>query len=209
LINLFSTDDNKLKFSDGEVDRFNIPFARLCQFDAIRIANSVYNGANNNDLIKYDPRFVEISSGIEIDRWTYFNNTWTDGHKYLRRGVFKLLGKGVSDNPFTYGFSGYKNKIYKKVSVDDFIFGDVSNSLDISVNPLLLTDKENATRLAYIYWDANKINSLADNNDIQGISKMINGNAQEISIVRDLIRKFTSLLNRQVKIYPQTAVLKK
>lgn len=74
-----------------------------------------------------------------------------DGYKFRGRGIFQLTGRA---NYETYG---------RKIG------------MDLVSNPELASRADIALRVACEYWRAKKLNALADKNDIDGITKKING----------------------------------
>ena len=76
-----------------------------------------------------------------------------DGQKYLGRGIFQIVGRG---NYQRYG---------------DWL------GLDLVNNPALAARPDVAARLAAVFWSRNNLNTLADADDITGITRRISGGA--------------------------------
>lgn len=74
-----------------------------------------------------------------------------DGGKYKGRGYIQLTGR--------YNYTNYGNKL----------------GINLVDNPELASDPEIALQVAAKYWEDKGLNRLADNNDIKGITKRING----------------------------------
>jgi putative chitinase len=74
-----------------------------------------------------------------------------DGWKFHGRGLIQLTGR---ENYANFGLNA---------------------SVDVLSNPDLLTTPEYATLSAGWYWNKRNLNQLADNMDIEGITKKING----------------------------------
>ena len=80
-----------------------------------------------------------------------------DGYLFRGRGIFQLTGRA---NYETMG---------KKLG------------LDLVNNPDLAAQPEVALRIACEYWKSRKLNAMADKNDIEGITKKINGGLNGLS----------------------------
>lgn len=74
-----------------------------------------------------------------------------DGYKYRGRGIFQLTGK--------YNYIKMGNAL----------------DLDLVNNPDLASEEETAVRIALQYWEDRNINRFADKDDIDGVTKAING----------------------------------
>lgn len=86
-----------------------------------------------------------------------------DGYKYRGRGIFQLTGR-----------ANYK------------AMGDKLN-LDLINNPELACEPATALRIACEYWKSRKLNVLADNDDLVGVTKKINGGTNGIASRKQLL----------------------
>lgn len=93
-----------------------------------------------------------------------------DGYKYRGRGILQITGKNN----------------YSECS--QFIFNDET----LIVNPdLIETDMNIAIKSACWYWSINNINQYCDEQDLEGMTKAINGGLNGID---DRIEKYNSTL---------------
>lgn len=67
--------------------------------------------------------------------------------------------------------------------------------IDFLNNPELLEQEANAMLSACWFWGKNKLNTLADKNDLKGITKRINGGFNGLADRQDKFDKWKSLLN--------------
>jgi predicted chitinase len=74
-----------------------------------------------------------------------------DGARYHGRGIFQLTGRT--------NYAAYGKRL----------------GLDLIANPELAADPATSLRIACEYWKAHGLNALADNDDIDGITRRING----------------------------------
>lgn len=82
-----------------------------------------------------------------------------DGYRYRGRGLVQLTGK---DN--YAAFSAAHNA------------RDASDPRDFVADPdLLLSELKYAIESAFWYWDARKVNALADLDDLEGVTRAVNG----------------------------------
>lgn len=94
-----------------------------------------------------------------------------DGWKYRGRGLIQLTGK-----------SNYLN------------FATDIDELSILDNPDLLANPLWAAESATWFWDKNQLNTLADRNDIEGITRRINGGVSTVVQRTVLTQKIFKLL---------------
>lgn len=124
--------------------------------------------------IEFAKQFVR--NPVKLANYVYANQNGNgneasgDGYKYRGRGVIQLTGK---DN--------YKG-------LDAFI-----KDADIVDNPDLVS-KQYAMLSAGYFWDKNKLNAIADKNDIEAVRKKVNGGTHGLDNVRFLFDKYYSLL---------------
>lgn len=99
------------------------------------------------------------------------NNSPGDGWKYRGRGFIQLTGK---DN-------------YSALTKD--------TGIDFVNNPDLLLEEANAMVAALWFWGKNKLNTLADKDDVLAVTKKINGGTNGIDHRKELVVKYKKLLN--------------
>lgn len=127
-----------------------------------------YFTADSAKKAEFNPQM--IANIVYANRMGNGNEASGDGYKYRGRGVIQLTGK---DN--------YKG-------LDAFI-----KDADIVDNPDLVS-KQYAMLSAGYFWDKNKINAIADKNDIVAVRKKVNGGTHGLENVRELFDKYYSLL---------------
>ena len=93
-----------------------------------------------------------------------------DGYKYRGRGLIQLTGR---ENYANFGHN-----------VD----------VDVLSNPDLLATPEYATLSAGWYWNKRNLNSLADNMDVEGITKKINGGVNGLADRKARTEKVLAIL---------------
>jgi len=93
-----------------------------------------------------------------------------DGWKYRGRGLIQLTGK---DN-----YKAFTSWVGDPRIVDD---------------PDLVAS-EYAVHSAVFFWDSRKLNALADNDDVVGLTKKINGGTNGLAHRRELVNKANGLL---------------
>ena len=98
-----------------------------------------------NEYVKFANKPVEIANRVYANRIGNGNEMSGDGYKFRGRGIFQFTGKAN----------------YKLYGIE---------------NPnLLLSCNDSNVNFACIYWVKNDLNKLADKNDIEAITKRING----------------------------------
>jgi putative chitinase len=94
----------------------------------------------------------EYASGAAYEGRTSLGNTQPgDGVRYKGRGIIQLTGR-----------SNYR------------IYG-TALGLDLENNPQLASVPENAVRIACEYWKRKDLNTLADADNLEAITRRING----------------------------------
>ena len=101
---------------------------------------------------------VEYASGHEYEGRRDLGNIYpNDGPRYKGRGIFQLTGRAN----------------YKTMSS---ILG-----IDLIKDPDLAATPEIAVRVACEYWKTHNLNALADQDDLEGITRRINGGINGIA----------------------------
>lgn len=111
-----------------------------------------------------------IANIVYANRMGNGNEASGDGYKYRGRGIIQLTGKA------------------NYIGLDAFI-----KDADIVDNPDLVS-KQYAMLSAGYFWDKNKLNAIADKNDIVAVRKKVNGGTHGLDNVRLLFDKYYSLL---------------
>lgn len=113
--------------------------------------NSVGRYLPNTVALKLNRKPVGIANHCYADRMGNGNEASGDGWRYRGRGLKQLTGK---DN-------------YRR-------FSEYSG-IDFVNKPELIQEKGYAIISACWFWEANKLSTYADNSDIKGLTKAING----------------------------------
>jgi len=121
---------------------------------------------SNEDANRYARNPQKIANRVYANRMSNGSETSGMGWKYRGRGFIQI--------------TGYSN--YFMLSKDTRI-----NFLD---NPDLLLEEANSMISALWFWNKNKLNELADKNDIVGITKRINGGTNGIEHRKELLKKY-------------------
>jgi predicted chitinase len=58
-----------------------------------------------------------------------------------------------------------------------------------------LVSSEYAVHSAVFFWDRNKLNAIADRDDVEGLTKKINGGVNGLAHRKELLHKASGLLN--------------
>jgi len=120
---------------------------------------------SKEDANRYTKQPEKIANRVYANRMGNGSEVSGMGWKYRGRGFIQI--------------TGYAN--YFMLSKDTRI-----NFLD---NPDLLLEEANSIISALWFWNKNKLNELADKNDIVGITKRINGGTNGIEHRKELLKK--------------------
>ena len=112
----------------------------------------------------------KIANRVYASRMGNGNEASGDGWKYRGRGLIQLTGK---DN-----YAAFASWVGDPRIVDD---------------PDLVSS-EYAVHSAVFFWDSRKLNALADNDDVVGLTKKINGGTNGLAHRRELLNKANGLL---------------
>lgn len=93
----------------------------------------------------------KIASRVYANRMGNGDEASGDGYKYRGRGVFQVTGKA--------NYELMANEL----------------NIDCVNNPDLLLSTDNALESALVFWDKHNLNPLADRDDVEGITRKING----------------------------------
>jgi putative chitinase len=115
---------------------------------------------------------TEYASGREYELRRDLGNTlYGDGVKYKGRGIFQITGK--------YNYRKYGNLL----------------GIDLISNPQMAATPEIAVRTACEYWKDHKLNELADDDDLEGITRRINGGLNGIADRTIYVNRADSVLS--------------
>lgn len=109
------------------------------------------------EAVPYARNPEAIANKVYADRLGNGPEGSGDGWKYRGRGIFQLTGRA--------NYAEYGDKL----------------GLQLEDHPDLAAEATNAVRIALEYWGANGLSSLADRDDIRGITRRINGGENGLS----------------------------
>ena len=118
----------------------------------------------------YARRPDKIANRVYANRMGNGDEASGDGWKYRGRGLIQLTGKS--------NYEAFAAWIGDPRVVDD---------------PDLVSS-EYAVQSAVFFWDRNKLNTLADRDDITGLTKRVNGGENGLAHRRELLNKASGLL---------------
>lgn len=121
---------------------------------------------SKEDANRYARKPKEIASRVYGNRMGNGNEASGDGWKYRGRGFIQITGK------------------------NNYIMLSKDTRIDFLNNPGLLLTEANSMISALWYWNKNKLNDLADRNDINGITKAINGGYNGLEHRKELLKKY-------------------
>lgn len=125
----------------------------------------------NEPLANFYARKPEmIANRVYADRMMNGNEASGDGWKYRGRGFLQITGK----------------ENYHRLANDTLI--------EFLENPDLLLEEVNAIISALWFWQKNRINDLADKNDIVAITKRINGGTNGLTHRKELFEKYRNTI---------------
>lgn len=127
-----------------------------------------YFNSNNANFYARKPEL--IANKVYCNRMGNGNYESGDGWKYRGRGFIQLTGKS------------------------NYLMLAKDTRIDFLNNPDLLLEEANAMIAALWFWGKNNLNLLADNDDINGITKKINGGFNGLEDRKDLLDKWKTLI---------------
>jgi putative chitinase len=133
------------------------------------------------EALNYQKQPERIANKVYANRMGNGNEASGDGWKYRGRAFFQLTGKSN----------------YLVLSKD--------TKIDCYNNPDILLEEANAIISALWYWGKNKLNDLADKDDLDGISDIINlghhtpkvGDAIGYNHRKELLTKYKKIFNEK------------
>jgi putative chitinase len=108
----------------------------------------------------------QIANRAYANRMGNGNEKSGDGWKFRGRGFIQLTGKA------------------------NYIVASKDTRIDFLNNPDLLLEEANAMIAALWFWNKNKLNDLADKNDIKAVTKTINGGFNGLAHRTELFKKW-------------------
>ena len=117
--------------------------------------------------VRYARKPQMIANRVYANRMGNGAEDTGDGWKYRGRGIIMITG--------AFNFEKYSK----------IVFGD-KRLLD---NPDLASEISVAAKIACAYWNENKLNELAEKDDVVGITKIINGGLVGIEHRKELLNK--------------------
>jgi len=124
------------------------------------------------DPLQYERKPEKIANHVYCNRMGNGDEASGDGWKYRGRGPIQITGKNN----------------YTSFSTDMGI--DVMTSPD-----MVSTNKRVALLSAIWFWNKNDLNTIADNNDIKGMTQRINGGVNGLAERTKLYNKALGILN--------------
>lgn len=118
------------------------------------------------DTLRYERQPMLIANKVYANRMGNGDESSGEGWKYRGRGFLQITGK----------------ENYFRLAND--------NDLDCLKNPDLLLQEANAIISALWFWNLKGLNELADNDDITGITKRINGGVNGLEHRKELLQKY-------------------
>jgi len=107
-----------------------------------------------------------IANRVYANRMANGNEASGDGWKFRGRGFIQITGKS------------------------NYIMLSKETKIDFLNNPDLLLTEANSMISALWFWNKNKLNELADANNIVGITRIINGGLNGLAHRKELLNKY-------------------
>ena len=151
--------------ADKRVDRY-LPYlnkyAEIYQVNTtLRMAHFLAQIAHESGELLYKR---ELASGMKYEgRKDLGNTTKGDGPRYKGRGFIQITGR-------------YNYSLISQDLGEDFVN-----------NPELLEQDEWAVASAFWFWNRNRLNGFADNDDVLTITKRINGGTNHLQERKDYL----------------------
>lgn len=152
----------------------DLPHAML-EYDIntkLRVAHFLAQAAHESDYFKTLQGYAD-GSAFE-GRKDLGNVKPGDGKLFKERGIFQLAGR--------YNYTKFGKDL----------------GVDLEGNPELAATPYWSTMIAAKYWEQRKINALADANDIEGVTKKINGGLNGLTSRKNLFAKVWAIIDQIV-----------
>ena len=125
---------------------------------------------NGLTAIQYRRQPEKIANRVYANRMGNGDENSGEGWKFRGRGFIQITGK----------------ENYFKLSND--------TDIDFLHNPDLLLEEANSVIAALWFWDKHNLNALADQNDVIGITKRINGGLTGLADRKEKVEKWKLIL---------------
>lgn len=142
------------------------PIAENLNYSADGLLKTFPKYFNKEQSLSYSRQQSRIANRVYANRMGNGDEASGEGWKYRGRGFIQITGK----------------ENYFRLANDA--------DLDCLKNPDLLLEEPNAMISALWFWDLKGLNYLADNDDIIGITKRINGGLNGIEDRKQLLIKY-------------------
>ena len=142
------------------------PISENLNYSAKRLITIFPKYFNLSFVSNFANKPEKIANRVYANRMGNGNEASGDGWKYRGRGFIQITGK----------------ENYFRLAND--------TDIDCLKNPDLLLEEANAMISALWFWDLKGLNSLADKNDIIGITKKINGGNIGLEHRKELLKKY-------------------
>ena len=154
----------------GLVTTFSKYFKPDFRLGALKKEIDLYNLDTRKKASDYARKPEKIANLVYANRMGNGNELSGDGWKYRGRGFIQITGKS------------------------NYILLSKDTRIDFLTNPDLLLTEANSMISALWYWNKNKINLLADKNDINAVTKSINGGFNGLAHRKELLKKYINEL---------------
>lgn len=121
------------------------------------------------EAIQFQRQPERIANRVYANRMGNSNEDSGDGWKYRGRGFIQITGK------------------------NNYVRLSKATNIDFVKNPDLLLTEENSMISAIWFWTTNKLNGLADKDDILNLTKRINGGTNGLIHRKQLLNKYKKL----------------
>lgn len=142
------------------------PISENLNYSANRLLKIFPRYFNKEQSLAYSRQQSRIANRVYANRMGNGNESSGEGWKYRGRGFIQITGK----------------ENYFRLAND--------TDLDFLKNPDLLLEEANAIISALWFWNLKGLNSLADKDDIVGITKKINGGLNGLEHRKELLEKY-------------------
>ena len=143
------------------------PISENLNYSADGLAKTFKKYFTNTTMANFYARNPEkIANRVYADRMGNGNEASGDGWRFRGRGFLQITGK------------------------NNYLVLAKDTGIDCYNDPDLLLEEANAMISALWFWQKNKLNELADKNDIIGITKRINGGLNGIEHRKQLLKKY-------------------
>lgn len=122
------------------------------------------------ESVMYARKPEQIANRAYANRMGNGNEQSGDGWKFRGRGFIQLTGKS------------------------NYILLSKDTRIDFLNHPDLLLEEPNALIAALWFWNRNKLNELADKDDVKAVTKKINGGFNGLKDRTDLLKKWKSAI---------------